>query len=164
MATNRRQRRRAEAETAAPEEEAAETFIRCLLEEHGALQTMVLHRQSLGSALDASALGAAWGASLPGGSRSGAVAGVISPPEESLGAPPGWLKREQNLTRLRKAYKDHDFRDIWFLSTATLLDRAFTALGPAHAPSWGAKLGVWLLTASLVALKMDNAETEKEDN
>ena len=43
----------------AKEEKAAESFIRCLLEEHGAPQTLVLPRQSLGSALDASALGAA---------------------------------------------------------------------------------------------------------
>ena len=119
-----------------------EGLVHCVLEEHGGPYTVALHQQSLGSAVDAPTLGAAW----------------------STGLGDGFMARERAFGRLAAAFAANRFRDAWLLSTLTLLDRALTARGAASGPLTGPPLAVWLLTASLVALKLDNAEADQDCN
>ena len=140
----------------------AQDLLRSVLVDHTTHDTMSLHLQSLGSAVDAGALSAAWAGCLhPGGPPTprGARAAARSP-EPPRG---GLAEREQAFGRLAAALDTHGFRDALLLSALTLLDRVFCVLGPSRVPTANSKqMANWLLAASLVALKIDNAEAETE--
>eukprot|EP00929_Paragymnodinium_shiwhaense_P013002 TRINITY_DN12086_c0_g1_i1.p1 TRINITY_DN12086_c0_g1~~TRINITY_DN12086_c0_g1_i1.p1 ORF type:complete len:585 (-),score=123.21 TRINITY_DN12086_c0_g1_i1:785-2437(-) len=67
--------------------------------------------------------------------------------------------RSQAVSWLTKAYEQHKYHDRWLHSTIRLLDRTFAALGPEAPLSLRDKtLGLWVLSAALVALKLSEAE------